>query len=115
MTDISSTIALVCAGLALVVGNGFAMKLVTSSFRESMRETFLTKDSAKETFLTKEKAAAQYASIDEIKRVEREVEKSREEMWSRITDHVIEPLNRIADRVDDLFKLVGHGQADGAR
>jgi hypothetical protein len=115
MMDSSSIIALVSAGLALIVGNGFAMKLVTSSFRESMRETFLTKESAKETFLSKEDAASKYASLEEVKRLEVEGQRARDEMWSRITDHVINPLNRIADRVDDLFKLVGHGQADGAR
>lgn len=98
--DTPTLVTLGIAGLGFVVSNGFVMKLVVSSFRESMRETFLTKEAASDKYLSKAEAAEK-------------IDNAKQEMWERVSDHVITPLNNISNRIDDLFKFIGHGQADG--
>jgi hypothetical protein len=103
----SNIIAMVLGGLGLIVGNGFTIKLLTSSFRESLRETFLTKEAALAMYLSKDDAQKEYATVGEVSR-----------MWGQITDHVIEPLNQITKRLDDLFLMLArkgrNDQADGS-
>lgn len=111
----SNTIAAILGGIGLIAGNGFTMRMIVSSFKESMRDTFLTKESATQVYLTKDDAVKTYASIEEARRIEADGVRQREEMWGNITDHIINPLRSITSRIDDLFKLIGgnSGQADG--
>lgn len=104
--DTSNLVALILGGLGLIVGNGFTIKILTAGFRESLRETFLTKEVAAQMYLSKDDAQKEYATVGEVSR-----------MWGQITDHVIEPLNQITKRLDDLFLMLASrrrgDQADG--
>lgn len=107
MTVDSNYIIISIAVLANVLGSGFVSKIAMASIVEKMRETFVTKEAASLAYLTKDDAQKEYATLDEVGRI-----------WGQITDHVIEPLNQITKRLDDLFLMLarrGHEQADGSR